>query len=468
MRLEHPTLGTFDGSPEEIARLLADLRAHGVLPTAKEVPGAPNAVHVEIVDARPVPRPLPPSAHALRLEEMQGQTQRLRNAPNNELLLHEYRQERGIAAGTLRRYGYSIQDFERKISPKSLLDATQDDVRAYERDLLDGCKHLVTITVHGRERDQPHKWKCRAGQFPAAIAKPGSCCQSCPLFRPQTSGPAARLKGLKHFYDYARFRGLVLTNPVELVAKRHARSRARAPDGPRKYGPSVDDVRALIRAALDLGRIRDAAFILGLAKRGRRPWHESLVRAEDLRGVGTPWSHVDFHAVRERVVRANRNEGSKLSGNLIAPVDAEHDAFLREVYLPHRQREWGYSWEEGVLYPRDHSEKPWDDNAIRQSIMDPLLRHLRDHAETPEEKAKWQMHHDASSRARITAGTMRHFMSTQLKLLGVPLDDRQRMRGDRVPGAHASYEHLEVKEICARYPRTYPLLLPPGAVRVPA
>ncbi|MHB8603912.1 MAG: hypothetical protein ACYDCK_01550 [Thermoplasmatota archaeon] len=390
-----------------------------------------------------------PDEIARVLQQLDGRaasSPQLRDVPTNELLLHEYAREPGLSLNSRRSYARTAALFERQIAPKSFLDASIDDVRAWERGLLDACKHHETTSLNGRGRAALERHKCVKGLFDWSLAPPTSCATSCPFFQRQREGPRGRLKGLRNFYAWLRDRGLIALNPVDGVARRHAKSLGKAL-GPLKYAPSVAEVRELLAAAARVGSPRDVAFLLLLAKTGRRPQHLLLVEAADLRGVmpgapGPAW--IDYRGVRARMEARNVGGHTKLQGNLIAPLDQESVAFLREIYLPWRQRQHGYAWTEGPLIPGDRTGDALRADAARGLALDPALDELAAH------NPAWRAH-AAGGPEPLTLGSFRHFFTTELETLGVSREDRMTLRGDVVPGALEAYRHLDAQKVCQKY-----------------
>lgn len=424
MRVVVPDLGTFEGTAEEIADALARLRANGL------IAGSPATISV---------------AHAPRPRE-------LTKAPTNEHMIYEFRLDKGVSKKTRTRYVGIVEEFERIILPKSFLDASQNDVREYERRLLDNCTNLRTSSLSGGVRAPAPRSKCALGLFTFTPVKPASCCSSCPKFARQTSGPRSRLQGLKVFYDFLRERGLVQANPVDLILARHSRSLPQR-SGRKKYAPSAGDVQLLVWAARQVSTPREVAIIMALAKWGRRPLHVAQLHAADLRGILTPdpegHTFVDFQGVRERVAALNANPRTKLNENLLSVIDNELATYLRDVYMPYRQEKWGYAWNEGPLFPRLHRGDELDETLIQREVLDPALD-LLSRRGTAAERAKWTAH-KKDKRVRITPGCFRHFFSTTLKQFGVQDLDIDIQRGDIIRGSKRSYIHIAIGDLVATY-----------------
>ena len=433
LRVTLPDGTVVEGPPEEVAKLLELQRAPAPLPRNGRVllvhhdHDAPHAP-----PAPPVPR-----------------------VPNNDALLDEYRRDGGIARQTRQAYVKSVEEFEHTIAPKSFTSATIGDVQRYERQLVDACSNMQT-TFLGLGRASvatvPRR-RCAEGLYEWSVTTPAMCATSCPSFRRQTSGPRKRLQGLRHFYDWLQVRGLVSTNVVVPVMKRHAQTRGGADEGaPKKYAPTLAEVRALLRACVEVKTPRDVALLLTLAKTGRRHGHVCELAAEDVRGLHEGPAYFRFNGVRERVLRKNVDGRTKLRGNLVAPIDTELAAYLRDVYLPWRQEKWGLAWTEGPLFPGMYgARKPFNPTLVQGLILNPLMHCLAETSTTTTEAEAWRTHALAGHEERISPGCFRHFFTTQLKEMGVPDGDIDILRGDQVRGSKRHYMHLRPEGVCSMY-----------------
>lgn len=424
--------GNVEGTPQEIAALLRELglRPDDLLPP----PTAAAAVASRA--STPYPSPL---------------ARPLLDPPHNELLVHDYEHDDGLAAGTRRRYVGAVRDLERHVSPKSLLDVTRDDVRAWERGLIDKCAHQRLTVLYGRNVGAP-RVTCAKGEYDWTHDAPATCNPACPIFQRQQSGPTGRLKAAKHFYDWARERGLRDDNPAEWVLKRHQRLRPHAAHTNRKHAPTVQDVREILRALHETGTPRDVLAVLLLAKWGRRPQHTLLVNVEDLRGLHDAEGpcYADFTGARERTMNRNENTRTKLMGHLVAPIDLELRAYLLDAYLPWRARTH-YLDASGPLVTGALTAPRLSVNLLTTEVLDAAMNHLARNAPSEAARRKWTAHADTQHPTRITPGSFRHFFTTVLEELGVSREERMTLRGDRLPGALEAYRHLDARRICAMY-----------------
>jgi len=411
VRYVHPALGTFEGSPEEIARAVA------LLTTST-------------------------TNHASGLVQAAARNER----PSNEKILHDWQHERGVSKAVRVRYTNVAREFEEMLRPKSLLDASQSDVRRYEARLLLHCTHEKWTNFTPTTEVVP-RVKCMLGVFPLSPGLPAECGPSCALFERQSVGPRAKLSALKAFYDHLRERELVATNPVELVLRRHSKLAAVRSDDLKKYAPHVEEARAILWALKWCRSPRDVAIVMALAKWGRRPAHTLLLDADDLRGVLTPdpegYAFADFTRVKKKVLAENGDGSTKLKGGLISPIDAEFLAYLREVYMPYRLAKWGFAWNEGALFPGDISGTSYHEKQV-QSILDAAMRHLSKTRATAAERDAWKKRVEATDlRERITPGSWRHFFSTTLAAFGATDLHIDVLRGDRISGSKAHYMHVD-------------------------
>lgn len=421
-----------EGTHEEVQAALRELRALGVLPTA--------GVQTTFTTTQPQVTILEPAApHPTRTD---GVTR-----PHNEALLYEYRNDTGVSKNTRRTRVSIAEDFERMIAPKSLLEVDAGDVRAYERRLTENCKSLNHTSLKGSPGVV--RVRCGLGVYDWTTAKPPSCCAACPQFARQREGPAARLGHLKAFYDWLLERGLIQSNPVELVKRRHLKSRGPNKRAPKKYAPTLDEARELVAAARRVCSPFAVALLLCLIKWGRRSGHTVLLRACDLVNLdeaGPAW--VSFEHVKEVVEQRNESTWTKLNGNLYSPVDNELRVYLRDVYLPWREATWGYTpGDENALFPGEVSGKPLDDVLVQGHVLDPAMRELVKRARTPAERARWEAHLKPRSKTRISPGCWRHFFTTQQKLAGVENDDIDYLRGDIVAASRWHYMHLNEDDV---------------------
>lgn len=438
VRLE-TRLGVFEGTPEAIARTIALLR--DAPDGALEPPRPSVQVQLDAVfDTRPRPA--------------------LREVPTNERMLHDYAADTGITAGSRKRRVRAVESFERTIAPKSFLDVTPADVSAFDRALLDSCKHERWNVQVGRgtAHHAPHV-RCDKAQYAWALAKPAACNPAdCALFARQHEGPAARLAAVRDFYAFLKARGLVATNPAEDVCAKRQKAVKRRGRGKRKYAPSTSDVVTILRAVQERGTPRDVALILLLFKWGRRPSHIVLLDAADVFGVlqeGVAFA--DFTDARERLEALNKDGRTKLAENLIAPIDEETRRYLADVYFPYRQATWGYAWNEGPLFPSSTSGDRLDKQQV-QYVLDCALEHLAATAATDREHAEWAEHADPRSKRRISAGCARHYLTTTLEEFGIDREKRMTIRGDVLGEALEAYRHLTPEKVVAMY--RMPNLLP--------
>jgi integrase len=447
VRWIHPTLGTFEGSVTEIAESVRRLHALAVQP-----PAAPDGVVPPFEETSQLP--LIPLAPASR---------RLTNPPSNELLLQQYSEDVGLSPGVRRAHVSAARELEHHVAPLSLLDVTQDEIRSYERLLLENCAHLQTRRVDGPRAALVPTFCCMKGLFGKTVVKPESCASSCRLFQRQMTGPRARLGRLKHLYEWLRSRGLVDRNPVEFVLRRHSKT-VPSTDGPAKYSPSQREARLMIGAAREVLTLRDVAVLLCFAKWGRRPDHTLFLEAQELRGVMLHEegpAYASFAGVRDRVLSRNLGGGTKLKGNVVSPIDDELLAFLRDEYMPYRQTRWGFAWNEGPLFPGNQARGRFNYTMLQEFLFDPVMAHLAATAPTERERDVWREHARKGSPTQITPGCFRHFFTTRLEEFGLPELDIDILRGDRVKGSKREYLHMTPEKVCAKYPRGFELLAVP-------
>lgn len=427
LRLQHPTLGTFEGTPEEVADALARLRDAGVL------------------DA-----PLEPLVTIARKEETVQA--RLRDVPNNELILHDYAHAPGLVKKTRIAYVNSAREFERILAPKSFLDATHEDARKFERRCLDACGHLrSTVFGEGGKATNVQRFTCNAGVFRLLGAPPPTCSRECDKWKKQSTGPVARLKALKHFYEFLRKRRLVTENIFTDVVEDRGKVRSNTVVK-KKYSPTPGEVRELISMARLIATPLEVCAIMALAKWGRRPAHTMDLMAEEIVGIITKseeGAFADFSGVKERFDSRQGDGTTKLLGFLVSPIDAEFESFLRHDYFPWRQERYGYAWDEGPFLPGKLSSRPMHEEQIGE-ILDRLMRALVKTARTDADRARWKAHLE-DKKKRITAGTFRHYASTMWRQLGLEETDRDILRGDVPKATRATYEHITPRDICAMY-----------------
>jgi hypothetical protein len=377
---------------------------------------------------------------------------RFRDAPSNEWILHEYADAPGIQRKTKTAYVGSVREFERVISPKSFLDASTEDARAFERRCLDACGHLrSTVFGEGGKATTTPRFTCNAGLFQLLGAPPPSCSRACPAWVKQKTGPLARLKALKHFYEFLTERRLVTENPFTRVAKARGKVRTNRTE-PRKYAPSPGEVRELLAAARLVATPLEQAVVLAFAKWGRRPAHTLDLGAGELVGVATPseqGAFADFSGVKERFESRAGDGATKLLGYLTSPIDNEFLSFLRGTYLPWRQERHGYAWNEGPLFPGHRRGGVLHEDVVANMLDHLMLALTRMGSEA--DRARWQAHLDRGSRTRITPGTFRHTFTTTLKKLGVEDGDIDILRGDVPRGTRYAYMHLDRADILRMY-----------------
>lgn len=421
LRLTLP-MGEVEGTPEELAAFVRLL----------EKPAGPVTI--------PVNRPIPPAR------------------PNNDELLVQYAGEMRHSKETRATYVRAVAEFERGIHPRSFLDATTDDARAFETRLVTVCRHRKWNYLNGKTGvNHVPQHKCAKGEYDWTLTPPASCATTCPLFQRQTSGPNGKLKALSDFYGWLEYRGLSTTNIATPVRKHHARGL-----GPRtdrgKYAPRLDEVRSIIRALSSAMGPREVALVLVLAKTGRRPGHVVMLHARDV-DVKSPVATVSFKSVLADVLRENDSLRSKLCAGLVNVLDAETRAHLRDVYFPYRQKRWGYAWNEGPLFPGRNTGTTLSDANVQPYILDVAMTWLRDNASSDEERAAWTDHLALESPRRITPGCFRHYFTTQAKKDGVQNDDIDLLRGDKIQASRAAYMDLHAEDLAPLYPNA-PRLLP--------
>lgn len=429
MRLQHPTLGVFEGTPEEVAEALARLRDAGILD-------------------QPSPPPEPLVTIARKEETTQS---RLRDVPNNEWILHEYANAPGLVKKTRTAYVNTAREFERILSPKSFLDATHEDARKFERRCLDTCGHLrSTVFGEGGKATNHQRFTCTAGLFRLVGAPPPMCSRECEKWTKQETGPIARLKAAKHFYEFLRKRRLVTENIFTDIVEDRGKVRKNVVTK-KKYSPTPGEVRELVSMGRLIGTPLDVCTVMSLAKWGRRPSHTLDLRASEIVGIITPndeGAFADFSGVKERFDSREGDGTTKLLGFLISPIDAEFASFLRHDYFPWRQKHFGYAWDEGPFLPGIHSGRPMHEEQIGE-ILDRLMRALAKTGSAAD-RARWKAHLEDKKR-RITPGTFRHYASTTWRQLGLEEMDRDILRGDVPKATRATYEHITAKDICAMY-----------------
>lgn len=420
-----------EGTPAEVGPAIRELQDLGVIPRTTQTTFAATQPQVAIVETKTAP-----ASDGVVI-------------PHNEALFAEYLNEPGISKQTRARRVRIARDFEAKISPKSLLAATRADVLAFRSDLLENCKSLTYTPLLGRGAVGAMRYQCRLGVYDWTHSKPKLCCNACPSFARQRAGPAAVLGHLKAFYDSLQDRGLVESNPVERVKAKHVKGLGPKNRAPKKYSPTLDEARQLVNALTIVRTPRCVALALCLMKWGRRPGHTLLVRANDLvnlAAAGPAW--VSFEHVRDVVASRNDNDWTKLAGNLHSPIDNELRVYLRDVYLPWRQAEWGYEPnDENPLFPGSESGELLAGEQIQRDILDPAMEYLAAHASTADERARWAQHATPKSPTRISPGVWRHFYTTQQKLAGVENDDIDYTRGDIAGAARWHYMHLTHEDV---------------------
>lgn len=425
VKLQHPTLGTFEGTPSEIAESLARLRDHGLLDTPT----------VTII-----PRP-------------EGTAQaRLAEVPTNERTLYDYENAPGMQRKTKRAYAASVREFERQIAPKNFLDATEEDARRFERACLDTCAHLKSTVFAEGKAGGSTRFACKAGVFSWVGAPPRDMCnRDCSLWKKQETGPMARLKALKHFYGWLKSTRLVRANIFDEVSKSRGRVK-RNVVVKKKYAPTTAEVRELLSEARRSESPLEAALLMALAKWGRRPAHTVDLHAADLVGIITPdpdlLPFADFTSVKERFESRPGDGATKLLGFLTSPIDAEFLAFLREEFLPWRQERWCFAWNEGPLFPGHRKGEPVSEEQV-QEILDRLMRKLSARGSAAD-RERWRSHLE-DKRRRVTSGSFRHYASTTWRQMGLQEMDRDILRGDVPKATRATYEHIDERAICAIY-----------------
>lgn len=368
-------------------------------------------------------------------------------------ILRTYAEQPGLSRERREQHARVARDFHASLQGRSIITATKDDVRAYERLLLEQCRWKRVTPLQGRYTMAAPRVRCDKGEYGWRTSPPATCCRACPLWERQRTGPLARLRAIADLYDHLHERDLVQSNPARLVAKKHAKSLGADPPGRKKYSPTLDDARRLIHASMVVGTPWHVATLLLLMKWGRRPGHTTLMHVEDLYHMREPPGRAiaDFSGVRERVLARNLDGYSKLQENLLSVVDRELHDYLTKQYLPYRSETWTLEPDTGPLLPATFADRHMHDLDIQRQVLDPAMQWLEKNSRTAAEREKWRNHRLPRSKTRISPGTWRYFFTRELTRAGVDSMRIDILRGDRTPGSKRSYLELEPETLHSWY-----------------